>query len=245
MLGAEYIESRLSSSYPDVGAKIKDAWLEYEAGTTVEARFVKEMDKFECLLQAHEYEQITFGEKDLEEFQGLDSKINSPHGRKLTELLKYERKAHFAKRRQRTPVIFVIGMAFLRLFPFRTTIPFFVLVDWEHRAKSYTNSVVGGTTVNREIQCGLLRKEFGFQSITLEEVLRERADDSTLQYARIARRYLEADVEVPVQLAVELLEGKINARLQEGMNWTLVRGFPVNMPHLTEFREKVSFGCLR
>jgi hypothetical protein len=105
-----------------VGAKIKDAWLEYEEGRTVEARFVKEGDKLECLIQAHEYEQATFGEKDLEEFQGLSSKIQSPRGVAVVELLKQERKAHFAKRHVRTPVIFVIGKPSL-IHPSRSSSP--------------------------------------------------------------------------------------------------------------------------
>ena len=42
---------------------------------------MKEMDKFECLTQAHEYEQRTYGMKDLREFQSLTSKIQSPEGR--------------------------------------------------------------------------------------------------------------------------------------------------------------------
>ena len=95
-----------------MGQKIREAWLEYEEGTTLEARYVREMDKFECLLQAHEYEQATFGEKDLEEFQGLSSKLNSSEGKRWMKLLQQEREAHFAKRSQRTPVIFVTGMSY-------------------------------------------------------------------------------------------------------------------------------------
>ena len=49
--------------------------VEYEEGKTAESRFIRDMDKFECMVQAYEYEQRTFGEKDLEEFQGLSSKI--------------------------------------------------------------------------------------------------------------------------------------------------------------------------
>lgn len=59
---------------PTLGREIRTAWLEYEIGKTAEARWVREMDKLECLIQAHEHEQRTFGEKDLEEFQGLSLK---------------------------------------------------------------------------------------------------------------------------------------------------------------------------
>lgn len=59
---------------PTLGREIRIARLEYEIGKTAEARWVREMDKLECLIQAHEHEQRTFGEKDLEEFQGLSLK---------------------------------------------------------------------------------------------------------------------------------------------------------------------------
>lgn len=109
--GFEYIVSLLKSVKPNLGRKIKDAWLEYEEGKTAEAQWVRDMDKFECMVQAHEYEQSTYGEKDLEEFQGLSSKIKSSKGKEWLALLQQERQAHFLRRRRRTPVIFVIGIS--------------------------------------------------------------------------------------------------------------------------------------
>lgn len=70
------------------------AWLDYEEGRTAEGLWMREMDKFECLMQAHEYEQRTHGEKDLNEFQGLSSKIRSPEGRAWLGSLQQERSAH-------------------------------------------------------------------------------------------------------------------------------------------------------
>jgi len=64
------------------------------------------------MVQAHEYEQRTFGEEDLKEFQGLSSKISSPEGKAWSELLQQERQAHFSKRKRRIPVIFFIGISF-------------------------------------------------------------------------------------------------------------------------------------
>ncbi len=40
----------------DLGQELLDLWEEYEAGTTPESRFVKDIDKFEMILQADEYE---------------------------------------------------------------------------------------------------------------------------------------------------------------------------------------------
>lgn len=107
--GIRYIQSLLNPINPTLGTKIRTAWLEYEEGKTAEARFIKDMDKFECMVQAHEYEQRTFGEKDLEEFQGLSSKIRSPEGKAWLKLLQQERQTHFSKRKRRIPVIFFIG----------------------------------------------------------------------------------------------------------------------------------------
>jgi putative hydrolases of HD superfamily len=77
----------LSPINPILGTKIRTAWLEYEEGKTAEAQFIRDMDKFECMVQAYEYEQRTFGEENLEEFQGLSSKISSPEGKVWLELL--------------------------------------------------------------------------------------------------------------------------------------------------------------
>ncbi len=110
--GTRYIQSLLNPINPTLGTKIRTAWLEYEGGETAESRFIRDMDKFECMVQAYEYEQRTFGEEDLEEFQGLSSKIKSPEGRAWLELLQQERQAHFLKRKRRLPVIFFIGTFF-------------------------------------------------------------------------------------------------------------------------------------
>ncbi|KAL9125650.1 MAG: hypothetical protein Q9217_005174 [Psora testacea] len=107
--GIRYIQSLLNPVNPSLGLKIRTAWLEYEEGKTAESRFIRDMDKFECMVQAHEYEQRTFGEKDLKEFQGLSSKISSSEGKEWLKLLQQERQAHFSKRQRRLPVIFFIG----------------------------------------------------------------------------------------------------------------------------------------
>lgn len=109
--GIRYIESLLQSFNPTLGGRIRAAWLEYETSNTMETRWVREMDKFECLIQAHEYEQKTFGEKDLEEFQRLSLKLNSSEGIAWSNLLQDERKAHLLKRERRIPLIIFIGIS--------------------------------------------------------------------------------------------------------------------------------------
>jgi 5'-deoxynucleotidase YfbR-like HD superfamily hydrolase len=101
---------------PKLGADIRAGWEEYENGNTPEAtpegKWVREMDKFECMIQAHEYEQSTYGEENLEEFQGQTKYIKSQEGKELLGLLQQERLDHFQKRKQRTPVIFIIGISY-------------------------------------------------------------------------------------------------------------------------------------
>ncbi|KAH9203101.1 hypothetical protein DL95DRAFT_439565 [Leptodontidium sp. 2 PMI_412] len=114
--GIRYIESLLQLVDPKLGAAIRAGWEEYENGNTPKAtpegKWVREMDKFECMIQAHEYEQRTYGEKNLEEFQGQAKYIKSEEGKKMLELLQQEREAHFQKRKQRTPVIFILEVKF-------------------------------------------------------------------------------------------------------------------------------------
>ncbi|KAF2679533.1 HD domain-containing protein 2-like protein, partial [Lentithecium fluviatile CBS 122367] len=91
-LGFHYICDLLAPSHPEFGKKIISSWKEYEEGKTAEAKWMKEMDKFECMLQASEYEQDTFGEKNLEEFQGLSTKIHSHEGKEWLSILQGERR---------------------------------------------------------------------------------------------------------------------------------------------------------
>jgi putative hydrolases of HD superfamily len=96
--------------HPEFAKDLMAAWLDYEEGRTPEGRWVRQMDKFECLTQAFEYEQRTHGTADLEEFQGLSSKITSPEGQDWLTSLGHERSEHFLKRGRRLPVVFIAGM---------------------------------------------------------------------------------------------------------------------------------------
>ncbi|KAL9102155.1 MAG: hypothetical protein Q9163_002655 [Psora crenata] len=203
--GFRYIESLLKPFKEDLGSEIRNAWLEFERRETKEAQYMHEMDKFECMVQAHEYEQRTHGRKDLEEFQGLSSKITSAEGLSWLELLQQERQHHFSKRRQRIPVIFVIG----------------------------------APGVGKRTQCMLLSKEFGFQHISLSDVLREMSNDHTYPHAEFLKSCLDESVNVPLGLSVSLLEKSINRGMEDPRRWILVCGFPESKKELYEFEEKV------
>ncbi|KAL8765919.1 MAG: hypothetical protein Q9209_007162 [Squamulea sp. 1 TL-2023] len=205
--GTRYIQSLLNPTNPTLGTKIRTAWLEYEEGKTAEARFIRDMDKLECMIQAYEYEQRTFGEKDLEEFQGLSAKVSSAEGKAWLELLQQERQAHFSKRKRRNPVVFFIG----------------------------------APGVGKKTQCALLCQKFGFQHISLNDVLHERSNDPTYPHAEFVKDCIEEKVDVPRELAINLLERKINEGNEEGKKWSLVDGFPECIQDLLEFEEKVNF----
>ncbi len=53
----DYLSCLLMSSNVEAGLEIKSLFEEYEAATTPEAKFVHEIDAFECLVQAEEYEE--------------------------------------------------------------------------------------------------------------------------------------------------------------------------------------------
>ena len=109
-LGFEYIGNMIKTSRPELADVILNAWLDYEEGRTPEGRYMKQIDKFECLIQAFQYEQRTYGmEKGLEEFQGLCSRVSFPDIVKWLGVLQKERVQHFSNRKRRLPLIFVTG----------------------------------------------------------------------------------------------------------------------------------------
>jgi hypothetical protein len=108
-LGIDYACNLLKSYNPSAAQSIRSAWHEYEAGETPEARFVKEMDKLECMEQATAYESETHGLKDLQEFQGLSSKVHSIEGARWSRAIQEQREKDILRRKQRYPVIFVTG----------------------------------------------------------------------------------------------------------------------------------------
>ncbi|KAI8648874.1 5'-deoxynucleotidase [Fusarium sp. Ph1] len=87
---------------------IYDLWLEYENPASPEGRWVKQADKLECVNQAVDYEK-QFSDLDLEEFQGLKSKITSPDLQLWLTLLQEYREVYRSEQEQRLPLSAVIG----------------------------------------------------------------------------------------------------------------------------------------
>lgn len=105
---------------------------------------------------------------------------------------------------------------------------------------SCTDCGTGAPGVGKRTQCALLSQRFGFQHISLDDVLREKSDDQTYIHAEFVKDCLEENVNVPTELAISLLERKINEGIEEGKKWSLVHGFPESMQELLQFEERVS-----
>lgn len=58
------LEAALAPINPNAAREICDLWREYEAAETKEARAVKDIDKFEMILQAYEYERESHAQVD-------------------------------------------------------------------------------------------------------------------------------------------------------------------------------------
>jgi len=69
----------------DVGRELEDLFLEYEQGTSAEAKFVKDMDKLEMILQAEAYESEGACERGALEsfFAGVEGRWKTDVGRAL------------------------------------------------------------------------------------------------------------------------------------------------------------------
>ena len=97
----------------------------------------------------------------------------------------------------------------------------------------------GAPGIGKKTQCALLCQKFGFQHVSLEDVLHEKSNDQTYLHAEFLRECLEEKVDAPRELIINLLERKINEGLEEGKKWSLVHGFPECIQELLEFEEKV------
>jgi putative hydrolase of HD superfamily len=85
------------------------AWINYEHGLTSEGRFMKQLDKLECLIQAQRYEQHTLGRQNLEEFQGLIAKITMPEFKPWLHQLHLDRVQYHTMRKSQNNYVFIMG----------------------------------------------------------------------------------------------------------------------------------------
>jgi 5'-deoxynucleotidase YfbR-like HD superfamily hydrolase len=115
-LAVDYLSCLLKTSNHSAAVEIKSLFEEFEAGESPEARFVREIDAFECLVQAEEYEDRAEKPDTFLEFVGLESRISSTDLGLWTKLLAQERSAISAKKSTDTIIIFVIGKHHLYVY---------------------------------------------------------------------------------------------------------------------------------
>ena len=77
---------------PVIASEIKELWLEYEDCTTNEAKIAKNLDKFEMIIQANEYEEEQ-GMDLCDFFKSTEGKFDHPEVQSWDELLRSNRKA--------------------------------------------------------------------------------------------------------------------------------------------------------
>lgn len=80
----------------DAGREFLGLFREYEDQETEEARFVKDVDKMELLVQRLEYERAHRGEKDLSTYSWVASEIKSPEVRAWCDDVQRERQELWA-----------------------------------------------------------------------------------------------------------------------------------------------------
>jgi 5'-deoxynucleotidase YfbR-like HD superfamily hydrolase len=97
-------------------------WKEFEEAKTPEAQRARELDAFECILQADEYEERSRGKKNLDNFLGLKSRISSPEVRQYLDLMLQAKEARRTREHlkpySKILIIFVLGPVLRAPFSF-------------------------------------------------------------------------------------------------------------------------------
>lgn len=77
------------------GDKLMELFYEYEKGETAEAKFVKDLDRLDMVMQAFEYEKRDGSPAKLQEFfDSTEGKFNHPFVKNLVDELYAQRKLH-------------------------------------------------------------------------------------------------------------------------------------------------------
>lgn len=92
----QYLAQLIEPYNARFAAELVELWLDYEEIRTPEARYVKDIDKFELMCQTYEYEQQFGSQYDLHEFYSARHGIVTPEIRALASEVMRQRNA-FAK----------------------------------------------------------------------------------------------------------------------------------------------------
>lgn len=89
---------------------LESVWKEYEERKTKEAQLVRDIDVYERLVQAKEYEVRERGEKDLGNFfVQWEEMITTPEIKRWTKSLLRERETFWSRKKASAVIIFVLG----------------------------------------------------------------------------------------------------------------------------------------
>ena len=78
----DHITEKLLPAGGMASKRINDLWQEYEHGQTKEAKFVKDLDRLEMVLQAFEYEKSRGNDRLQQFYEGAVPKISHPEVKK-------------------------------------------------------------------------------------------------------------------------------------------------------------------
>jgi putative hydrolases of HD superfamily len=79
------------ASWPKACAAVREAYAEYEEGRTPEARWIKDCDKLDMLLQALEYERLEPRLHLVDFFKSTEGRFKTPLGQSLAEEVRVRR----------------------------------------------------------------------------------------------------------------------------------------------------------
>ncbi|CAI4055930.1 hypothetical protein SKDZ_02G3480 [Saccharomyces kudriavzevii ZP591] len=101
----KYLCDVLVKPYNEITAsEIMEDWLAYENVTSLEARYVKDIDKYEMLVQCFEYERQYKGTKNFDDFFGAVTSIKTGEVMSWTNDLVIQRQNFFATLAQSTNI---------------------------------------------------------------------------------------------------------------------------------------------
>lgn len=100
--------------------------------------------------------------------------------------------------------------------------------------------VIGGPGCGKGTQCSMLASHYGSLHLSVGDLLREEADDTTSPYAEFINRSIENSVIIPADLTLRLIEKRCGELGDRQSPILILDGFPRSMEQLHAFEEKVS-----
>ncbi|KAL9100161.1 MAG: hypothetical protein Q9163_004435 [Psora crenata] len=204
-LAISYLSALIRSTHPTFAAELPSLWQEYKERKTMEAQLVRDIDVYERLSQAYEYEKRYRREKYLGDFfEGWEEMITTPEIRRWTKSLALERQTFWSGEKSSALIVFVLG----------------------------------GPGAGKGTQCARLAQDFGFQHLSVGDLLREEIDRPGSPFATFISESIRSSVIIPAQLTVSLLKAKMDLSNTQERRF-LIDGYPRSMDQALTFEEEV------